>query len=96
MPPVNLTIPPVLFDIVGVVGFALYVINYALLTFHRVTSSSKVYFVINMFAAIFVLIGLTYSFNLASALIQAFWIVMSITAIIRRHRYSKTLDGQLA
>lgn len=88
-----LSLPPAVFELIGVAGFALYVLNYSLLTLHRITSHSKTYFVINMIAASFVLIGLTNSFNLASALIQGFWIVISITAIIVRLRPAK--DRQL-
>ena len=80
------TLPPQVFEAIGVVGFALYVLNYALLTFQRIHSASSTYFVLNLAAATLVLIGLTYSFNLASALIQLFWIVISITAIAVRHR----------
>jgi hypothetical protein len=36
-----------------------------------------------------VLIGMTFSFNLASALIQLFWIGISVAAIIVRVRASK-------
>lgn len=79
---------------IGVAGFALYVMNYALLTLHRITSHSRIYFVLNMIAATLVLIGLTHSFNLASALIQTFWIVISITAIVVRTRPAK--DAGLA
>lgn len=79
-------LPPVLFEGIGVMGFALYVLNYGLLTFQRTTSQSQTYFVLNLFAASMVLIGLTYSFNLASALIQMFWIVISIVAIALRLR----------
>lgn len=84
-----LSLPPAVFEAIGVAGFALYVLNYSLLTLHRITSHSKTYFVINMIAASFVLIGLTNSFNLASALIQGFWIVISITAIVVRLRPAK-------
>lgn len=86
---IYVSLPPALFEIVGIAGFALYVLNYALLTLHRLTSRSKTYFVINIFAASFVLIGLTQSFNLASALIQGFWILISITAVIVRLRPAK-------
>jgi hypothetical protein len=82
-------LPPALFDIIGVFGFSLYVMNYCLLTLHKLTSYSKLYFGINLMAASMVLIGLTYSFNLASASIQSFWIVISITAIVLRIRKSK-------
>lgn len=79
-------IPPIIFEAIGIAGFALYVLTYALLTFHRMTSQSPAYFVLNMAAATCVLIGLTHSFNLASALIQTFWIIISIAAIVVRLR----------
>ncbi len=91
-------LPTVIFDTIGVVGFALYVMNYTLLTFQRITSGSSLYFVINLCASSCVLIGLSHSFNLASALLQTFWIVMSITAIfvrVRRRRRVRLL-GEFA
>lgn len=82
--------PPALFDAIGVFGFGLYVLNYTMLTFHRLTSHCKTYFAINLVAASMVLTGMTFSFNLASALIQMFWIGISITAIIMRSRAPKS------
>ncbi len=75
-----------LFDVVGVTGFCLYVMNYTLLTLHRLTSHSIAYFVINWLAAACVLFGLMAAFNLAAALIQLFWIVISTVAIVLRLR----------
>lgn len=86
-------VPHALFETIGVLGFCLYVLNYMLLTFHRLTSHSTTYFTINLAAAAMVLIGLTHSFNLASALIQLFWIVISVAAIIIRMRAAKTGQG---
>lgn len=79
-------IPPTLIDAIGVAGFGLYVLNYTLLTFGRVCSRCITYFAINWIAATCVLIGLTASFNLASALIQVFWICISTVAILIRLR----------
>jgi hypothetical protein len=89
-------LPPFVVNVIGVIGFSLYVMNYCLFTFHRLTSHSKLYFVINLMAASMVLIGLTHSFNLAAALIQLFWIVISTTAIIVRLRQSKRADAEWA
>jgi hypothetical protein len=89
-------LPPFVVNVIGVIGFSLYVMNYCLLTFHQLTSHSKLYFVINLMAASMVLIGLTHSFNLAAALIQLFWIVISTTAIIVRLRQSKRADAEWA
>lgn len=79
-------LPAEVFEVIGIIGFALYVMNYTLLTVNWMTSQSTSYFVLNMLAASLVLIGLTHSFNLASALIQSFWIVISIVAIALRMR----------
>jgi hypothetical protein len=90
------SIPSEVFDAIGIAGFGIYVLNYGLLTFKRIGSETTTYFVLNWFAATAVLIGLTTSFNLASALIQIFWIVISTVAIIIRLRHSKTQPDNLA
>jgi len=73
-----------IFELLGVVGFFLYVLNYTLLTFRVLTGDSLTYFGINFCAASLVLVGLTNSFNLAAAMVQIFWICMSTLAIILR------------
>jgi len=79
-------IPNEVFDAIGIAGFGLYVLNYVLLTFQRLRSEQISYFVVNWLAATMVLIGLTTAFNLASALIQIFWIVISTIGILIRCR----------
>lgn len=71
-------------ELLGVLGFLLYVLNYTLLTFRVLSGDSLIYFMINFCAASFVLIGLSTSFNLAAALVQVFWICMSTLAIVLR------------
>jgi hypothetical protein len=90
------TLPTELFDAIGVAGFGLYVLNYTLLTVHKVSSHQIRYFILNLFAASMVLIGLISAFNLASALIQGFWIVISIVAITIRIRNPETEDDSIA
>lgn len=75
---------PTLFEMVGVAGFGLYVMNYTLLTFHKLHSHDILFFCINLVAASCVLTGLLVSFNLASAMIQLFWVVISTIAIAVR------------
>jgi hypothetical protein len=69
---------------IGITGFCLYVTTYALLTFRFLSGNSVYYFALNLTAASCVLVGLTASFNLASALIQIFRISMSIIGITLR------------
>lgn len=79
-------IPPQWLDAIGVAGFGLYVLNYSLLTCHRLSSNDVSYFALNLLASCMVLAGLVSSFNRASALIQIFWICISVVAIFLRLR----------
>jgi hypothetical protein len=72
---------PVIFETIGVIGFGLYVLNYTLLTLRCLSGHDVVYFILNLLAAAFVLVGLVTSFNLASALIQIFWVAMLLVGI---------------
>ncbi len=74
-------VPPYLIESIGVFGFGLYVLNYTLLTTRIIGGSSVQFFALNLTAALCVLIGLTINFNLASALIQVFWVCMSLIGI---------------
>lgn len=74
-------LPLHMIEFVGVLGFGLYVLNYTLLTTRVISGNSLQFFAVNLTAASCVLIGLTVSFNLASALIQIFWVVMSLIGI---------------
>lgn len=84
-------LPPELYDAIGVAGFGLYVLNYSLLTFQRVRSEQASYFALNWLAASMVLIGLINAFNLAAALIQIFWIVISTVGMFIRLRKKRTI-----
>ncbi len=72
---------PHIVEYVGVLGFGLYVMNYTLLTIRIIAGHSLLYFTINLTAALCVLIGLSVSFNLAAAMIQVFWVCMSLIGI---------------
>lgn len=72
------------FDLLGVVGAGLYICNYTLLVMRRFTADHPGYFVVNLLAAGLVLLSLTHAFNLGAALIQFFFLVMSIAGIVSR------------
>ena len=88
------TLDPAIFDAIGVAGFGLYVLNYTLLTFRKIKTECVLYFVINGTAASMVLISLSSSFNLASAMIQIFWVGISMVAVVIRLRRPVTAPAQ--
>lgn len=72
--------------IIGVIGVALYVANYSLLSSRIVNSDSLGFFAMNTLAASFVLVSNYVEFNLASVMIQVFWIGIGFKAIAIRRR----------
>ena len=90
-------------DAVGVTGFALYVLGYLLLALRCLGNESRLYYGLNFLAAGCVLVSLSENFNLASAMIQVFWISISalglslsyvrVRSCVRR-RYSAVVEGE--
>jgi|TARA_B110000908_G_scaffold150063_1_gene183793 hypothetical protein len=72
---------PVLYETIGVIGIGLYVLNYTRLTLRYVNGNDISYFAANLLAAACVSIGLAAIFNLAAALIQIFFVGMSLLGI---------------
>ena len=78
----------------GIFGFVTYVLNYVALSLRLVTSESTLYFALNITAASLVLVSLSQDFNLASALIQGFWILIGSVAILVRWRRPALVAGR--
>ena len=72
--------------LLGVAGFALYVTNYLMLSWRWLDTESSAFFFLNTTAAALVLASNYVDFNLASALIQVFWIVIGFNAIFLRRK----------
>lgn len=70
-------------DIIGHVGVGLIVLSYFLLQLNTITSEQLSYSTMNLLGAIFLLISLCYNFNLASVVIEFFWIAISLFGIIK-------------
>ena len=84
------TVPPIEIELIcraiGLVGFLLYVVGFFCLCLGRLHSGGRRYFVMVFTAACCVLISLSVDFNLSAALIQGFYILMSLGGIIMRCR----------
>ncbi|NNE69376.1 MAG: hypothetical protein HKN29_03310 [Rhodothermales bacterium] len=84
------------FDIIGLVGVAFIVGAYLLLQTGRIASENPWFSVANALGAGLVLVSLWYEFNLSAAVVEGFWLVMSLYGIVRslRKRRSVSADGQ--
>ena len=72
-----------LLQLSGMVGVAFYLVSYSLLQLGLIRGSGYPYVVMNLLAAVFVLLSLMQAFNFASAIVQVFWIVISLVGIGR-------------
>ncbi len=70
-------------EVCGLIGAAIYVMSYGLLSVGMVKGDSPLYILLNTVAALCVLLSLTEDFNLASAIIQVTWVGFSVIGIIR-------------
>jgi len=70
------------YDIVGTIGVVLIIVAYAAVQTRRMKSEQLSYSVINLVGAVMILISLRYTFNLASFVIEVFWILISIWGIV--------------
>lgn len=77
---------------VGLIGFAIYVTGFFLLSVGRLDSRQPLYFALVLVASSCVMLSLWADFNLSAALIQGFYIAMSVGGIVlRRNRFTQTV-----
>lgn len=76
-------------DLLGLSGTAMVVLAYFLLQLERIEASSLSYNLLNLAGAIALLISLCFHFNLASFVIEMFWIAASLLGLWRYWRRSQ-------
>ncbi|MDJ0638224.1 MAG: hypothetical protein QNJ20_05280 [Paracoccaceae bacterium] len=79
-------------ETIGLAGALLYSISYLLAAYDRLPSQSPYYYVSKLVAAAMVLISLAQNFNLASAIIQVFFITVSMIGILRHLHNRRFMD----
>ncbi len=79
-------------ELTGLLGACLYAASYLGAAFDKIPSQSIHYYLIKLIAATMVLVSLTESFNLASVVIQVFFIAVSCIGIVRH--VGKTRVGE--
>ncbi|WP_105201517.1 CBU_0592 family membrane protein [Pseudoalteromonas sp. T1lg10] len=72
-----------LFDVIGMSGTFLVVGAFFLLQLEKLPASGLGYNLMNLSGAILLLISLCYNFNLASFVIEIFWIAASLIGIYK-------------
>ncbi|MGP6086556.1 CBU_0592 family membrane protein [Antarctobacter jejuensis] len=83
-------------EIAGLAGAATYICNYLMLAMDRLTSRSPLYYLLQLTGASLVMVSLMTQFNMAAAIVQGFFVLVSLIGItrhLRPHRPAKTPSG---
>ncbi len=83
---------PVIFDVIGMMGTFLVVGAFFLMQLGKVDPKGFQYNFMNLSGAILLLISLTYNFNLASFVIEIFWIVASLIGLYNGLKANRNLQ----
>ncbi|MCK9473098.1 hypothetical protein [Sulfurimonas sp.] len=73
-------------DVIGIVGVAIVVVTYFLLQSEKINSKGFLYSFANAFGSLLVLYSLLYNWNLASFIIEFFWILISLYGLKKWYR----------
>ena len=85
-----------LFDIIGITCTFLVVGAFFLLQLNKASATGLVYNMMNLTGAILLLISLCYNFNLASFVIEIFWIAASLIGLYKYIKAKRTGNVETA
>ncbi|MDA1027685.1 MAG: hypothetical protein O3B41_01345 [Bacteroidetes bacterium] len=71
------------YDILGTLGVLSIIFAYAAVQSGRLAPTRLLYSMMNLIGAILILVSLAYNFNLASVVIEVFWILISVWGIVK-------------
>jgi hypothetical protein len=75
-----------LHDLMGLVGVALIIVMYVLLQTGRTTAERPSFSIGNAVGSGLILVSLAYEFNFAAALVEVFWLLVSLFGLWRALR----------
>ncbi len=65
-------------DILGTVGVGFIIVMYAMLQLGKINAERPAFSAFNALGAVFILVSLTYEFNLSAALMEGVWLLVSL------------------
>ncbi len=70
-------------DILGTIGVGFIIVMYAMLQLGKISAERPAFSAFNALGAVFILISLTYEFNLSAALMEGVWLVVSLYGLLK-------------
>lgn len=71
------------FNVIGIIGVIFVLLAYLLLQLDRLKQDSITYSAMNLVGAIFILVSLRYTWNLASGVIEIAWLLISLFGVCK-------------
>jgi len=65
-------------DILGTIGVGFIIVMYAMLQLGKISAERPAFSAFNALGAVFILISLTYDFNLSAVLMEGVWLMVSL------------------
>ena len=65
-------------DILGTIGVGFIIVMYAMLQLGKISAERPAFSAFNALGAVFILVSLTYEFNLSAALMEGVWLMVSL------------------
>lgn len=76
-------------DLIGILGVIIIIIAYMLLQLEKMDAKDLSFSVLNSLGALFIIISLYYDWNLASFLMEATWMIISLYGILKYYKMKK-------
>lgn len=76
-------------DLVGSIGTLIVTMAYFATQMRYLNSDDLLFPIANLFGSVLIAYSLIFAFNLASALMEFFWIIISLAGIMNYHRRKK-------
>ena len=76
-------------DAIGIIGVVMVLITYFLLQSQKIDSKGFLYSFLNAFGSLLIVYSLLYNWNLASFIIEFFWILISLWGLKKWYRNKK-------
>jgi predicted membrane protein len=80
-------------DLIGIIGVFVIIVTYMLLHLEKMDAKDLSFSVLNSLGALLIIISLLYDWNLASFLMEAIWMLISLYGILKYYQLKKREDN---
>lgn len=80
-------------DLIGIIGVFIIIVAYMLLQLEKMDAKDLTFSILNTLGALLIIISLLYDWNLASFLMEAIWMLISLYGMLKYYKLKKREDN---